>query len=56
MDIDTNKSVLGETWNYFKVRKTWWLLPPVILIILVGVFIIAFGSNSALSPFIYALF
>ncbi|MDP7324488.1 MAG: DUF5989 family protein, partial [Candidatus Woesearchaeota archaeon] len=38
-----------------KVRKKWWLLPILVMILLVGILIIA-GQSSALSPFIYALF
>ncbi len=49
-----NKSLIIESWNFLKVRKKWWLLPILILLILVGALII-FGQSSALSPFIYAL-
>jgi hypothetical protein len=50
-----NKSMLGEIWDFLKVRKAWWLLPIIIMLILVGILII-FSQSSALSPFIYALF
>lgn len=50
-----NKSLLGEIWDFLKVRKAWWLAPIIIMLILVGALII-FGQSSALSPFIYALF
>jgi len=49
-----NRSLIVEVWDYLKVRKKWWLLPIIILIILAGALII-FGQSSALSPFIYAL-
>jgi hypothetical protein len=49
-----NKSLLGETWDYLKERKKWWLLPLVLLIVLVAVFIIL-SHSAVLSPFIYAL-
>ncbi len=52
--MNYNKSLLGEIWDYLKVRKKWWLLPIIILLILVGALII-FGQSSAISPFIYAL-
>jgi hypothetical protein len=52
--MSNNKSILGEAWAFLKVRKKWWLLPIVILLVLVGLLII-FGQSSALSPFIYAL-
>ncbi|MDD9954397.1 MAG: DUF5989 family protein [Candidatus Woesearchaeota archaeon] len=50
-----NKSLLGETWDFLKVRKAWWLTPIIVMLILVGALII-FGQSSAVSPFVYALF
>jgi hypothetical protein len=50
-----NRSLLGETWDFLKVRKAWWLAPIIIMLILVGILIV-FGQSSALSPFVYALF
>lgn len=50
-----NKSLLGELWDFLKVKKAWWLAPIIIMLILVGILII-FGQSSAVSPFIYALF
>lgn len=50
-----NRSLLGEIWDFLKVRKAWWLAPIIIMLVLVGILII-FGQSSALSPFIYALF
>lgn len=52
--MGNNKSLLGEVWDFLKIRKKWWLLPIIILLILAGALII-FGQSSALSPFIYAL-
>ncbi|MBL7147627.1 MAG: hypothetical protein ISS82_02270 [Nanoarchaeota archaeon] len=50
-----NKSLLGELWDFLKVRKKWWLLPIIIMLLLVGILIV-FGQSSAVSPFVYALF
>lgn len=50
-----NKSLIGELWDFLKVRKAWWLAPIIIMLILVGILIV-FSQSSALSPFIYALF
>ena len=50
-----NKSLLGELWDFLKVRKAWWLTPIIIMLVIVGMLII-FGQSSSLSPFIYALF
>ncbi|MBR9677245.1 hypothetical protein GOV04_03820 [Candidatus Woesearchaeota archaeon] len=50
-----NKGLLGESWDFLRVRKKYWLLPILLLLVLVGALIIL-GQSSALSPFIYALF
>ena len=50
-----NKSLLGELWDFLKVRKAWWLTPIILMLIFVGTLII-FGQSSAVSPFVYALF
>lgn len=50
-----NRGLLGELWQFLKVRKAWWMTPIIIMIVLVGILIFV-GQSSALSPFIYALF
>jgi len=50
-----NRSLIRELWDFLKVRKSWWLTPIIIMLIIVGALIIL-GQSSALSPFIYALF
>ena len=50
-----NKNIFGELWDFLKIRKIYWLLPIIIMLILVSVLII-FSQSSALSPFVYALF
>ena len=52
--MSKNKTLIKELWNYLKVRKKWWLIPIIILLIFVGGLVI-FGQSSALTPFIYAL-
>jgi hypothetical protein len=44
-----------DLWDFLKVRKKWWLLPIIIVLLLVGVLIV-FGSGSAIAPFVYTLF
>jgi hypothetical protein len=46
---------LKDIWDFMKVRKKFWLLPTIILLLLLG-FIIVLGSGSAVAPFIYTLF
>jgi len=50
-----NKSLVGELWDFLKVRKAWWLTPVIVLFVLAAALII-FGQSSAISPFIYAFF
>jgi hypothetical protein len=53
--VGKNKNVFGELWNYLKVRKAWWLLPILLLLVILGILIII-GQSSPISPFIYSLF
>jgi hypothetical protein len=46
---------LKEVWAYARVRKKYWLLPIIILMLMLGLLII-FTESSSLSPFIYILF
>ena len=48
-------SLLGDFWQFLKLRKKWWLAPIVITLLLVGALLVA-TESSALAPFIYALF
>jgi hypothetical protein len=46
---------LQDLWGFIKVRKKFWLLPIIIVLLLFGTLII-FTSGSAIAPFIYTLF
>lgn len=48
-------SLLAELWAYMRVRKKFWLLPVLIVLLLVGVLLV-FAQGSALAPFIYTIF
>jgi hypothetical protein len=48
-------SILAEFWEFLRVRKKFWLLPIVMVLILMGGLIIL-TEGSAVAPFIYALF
>jgi len=50
-----NQSIIGEFWEFLKVRKRYWLLPIVIMLGLLSALIV-FTETSAIAPFIYALF
>ncbi len=47
--------VIRDIWGFMKVRKKFWLLPVILIMLLLGGLII-FTSGSALAPFIYTLF
>lgn len=47
--------VLGEFWQFLRVRKKFWLAPIVVVLLLLSL-VIVFASGSALAPFIYSLF
>ena len=48
-------SILAEFWAFLRVRKKWWLLPIIVVMLLVGTLLIL-AHGSALAPFIYTLF
>ena len=53
--IMTNASLPKELWAFLRVRKKWWLLPIIIVMLLVGTLLV-FAQGSALAPFIYTIF
>ena len=48
-------SLLKEFWLFLRVRKKWWLLPIIIVMMLVGTLLV-FAQGSALATFIYTIF
>ena len=48
-------SLLKELWAFMKVRKKWWLLPIILVLLGVGSLLV-FAQGSALAPFIYTIF
>lgn len=46
---------LRDLWAFMKVRKKFWLLPLIIVLLVFGALIIL-TSGSAVAPFIYTLF
>jgi len=48
-------SILGEFWDFLRVRKKIWLAPIVGVLLLLAILIVV-TEGSALAPFIYALF
>ena len=48
-------SFLKELWRFLRVRKKYWLLPIVIMMVALGALIVL-TQGSAVAPFIYTLF
>lgn len=48
-------SFLTEFWQFLKVRKKFWLLPIILVMVLVGGLLVL-AQGSAVAPFIYTLF
>tara|TARA_Y100000992_G_scaffold256430_1_gene189928 strand:+ start:60 stop:209 length:150 start_codon:yes stop_codon:yes gene_type:complete len=44
-----------EFWKFIKVRKKFWLLPIIVVLVIFGGLIIL-SQGSAVAPFIYAIF
>jgi hypothetical protein len=42
-------------WAFMKVRKKFWLLPIIVVMVMVGALLV-FAQGSALAPFIYTIF
>jgi len=48
-------SFLIEFWRFLQVRKKFWLLPMLVMLVLFGGLIVL-AQGSAIAPFIYTLF
>ena len=47
--------LLRDLWTFLKVRKKFWLLPIILILLLFGTLMV-FASGSAIAPFIYTIF
>jgi len=46
---------LKDLWGFLKIRKKFWLLPIILVLLVFGVLIVM-TSGMAIAPFIYAIF
>lgn len=46
--------ILRDLWQFMLVRKKWWLLPILLVLVLLGLLLV-FAQNPILAPFIYTL-
>ena len=51
----SRSSLVSELWAFMRVRKKWWLLPIIVIMVMVGALLV-FAQGSALAPFIYTIF
>jgi hypothetical protein len=51
----SNATLIRELWAFMRVRKKWWLLPIILVMLAVGMLLV-FAQGSALAPFIYTIF
>lgn len=47
--------LLNDLWRFLKVRKKFWLLPIIMVMVLLGALLVL-AQGSAIAPFIYTLF
>jgi hypothetical protein len=47
--------LVGELWGFMRVRKKFWLLPILMVLLVLGALLV-FAQGSALAPFIYTSF
>lgn len=48
-------SILKELWSFMKVRKKYWLMPIIAIMLLFGSLIVL-TQGTVISPFVYTLF
>ena len=48
-------SIMGELLAFLWLRRLWWMIPMVLVLLVFGLLII-FAQSSALAPFLYPLF
>jgi hypothetical protein len=52
---DDMMEFLAELWRFMRVRKKFWLLPILIMMVVFGGLVVL-TKGSAIAPFIYTLF
>ena len=48
-------SFAAELWTFIRVRRNYWLLPIIVVLVLFGGLLLL-AKGSAVAPFIYTLF
>jgi hypothetical protein len=47
---------LTELWRFMRIRRKFWLLPIVLMMIVLGGLVLLTTSGSVVAPFIYTIF
>lgn len=47
--------MICELWRFMRVRKKYWLLPMLVMMLILGGLVVL-AKGSAVAPFIYTLF
>ena len=48
-------SLLSELWVFIRIRKKYWLLPIMMMMVLLGGLVVL-TKGTAIAPFVYTLF
>jgi len=48
-------SFIRELWLYMRVRRKFWLLPIIVMMVILGGLVVL-SQGSAVAPFIYTIF
>ena len=48
-------SIITELWAFMRVRKKYWLLPIMVMMVIFGGLVVL-SQGSAVAPFIYTIF
>ena len=48
-------SIIAELWHFMRVRKKFWLLPIMIMMLLFGGLLVL-TQGTAVAPFVYTIF
>jgi hypothetical protein len=51
----SQRGILTELWDFMRIRKKFWLLPVILVMLVVGTLLVL-AQGSALAPFIYTIF
>ena len=51
----SNVSLFRELWAFMSVRKKFWLMPIIVIMVLMGALLLL-AKGSVLAPFIYTIF